>query len=91
MSKESLKMSNGKKDSLQITRYLLDKMGEDKELGWFNMLGDLSDEDVSEYGMGMDMFNRMSEWSNRVNLINCKLVDGKMVWNDTHRIIISNV
>lgn len=51
------KLFKERKDSLQITRYLLDKMGEDKELGWFNMLGDLSDEDVCEYGMSMGMLN----------------------------------
>ncbi len=67
MSKESLKMSNGKKDSLQITRYLLDKMGEDKELGWFNLLGDLSDEDVSEYGMSIKQLNGIRVWGNRLD------------------------
>ena len=51
------KIGKEKTDSLLITRYLIDKMGEDKELGWFNMLGDLSDEDVSEYGMSMNQLN----------------------------------
>jgi len=57
------KLKEGK-DSLQITRYLLDKMGEDKELGWFNMLGDLSDEDVCDYGISMGMLNGMRVWDN---------------------------
>jgi len=85
------KLFKERKDSLQITRYLLDTMGEGKELGWLSVLGDIGDEDVSEYGMSMKQLNDMRVWDNRVNLINCKLVDGKMVWNDTHRIIISNV
>jgi len=62
------KLKEGK-DSLQITRYLLDKMGEDKELGWLNMLGDLSDEDVCDedvcdYGISMGMLNGMRVWDN---------------------------
>ena len=91
MSKKMSKMSKEKKDSLQITRYLIDRMWDGKEVGWLSMLDDVGDREVSEYGMSMDMLNRMREWDNRVNLINCKLVDGKMVWNDTHRIIISSV
>jgi hypothetical protein len=63
-------------DSLQITRYLIDKMGEGNEVGWLSVLNVGSDEDISEYGMSMDMLNRMTEWSNMVNLIDCKGVDG---------------
>ncbi len=77
------KMSKEKKDSLLITRYLLDKMGEDRELGWFNMLGELSDDDVSEYGMSINQLNGMvvygnrlgKVWDNKINLIDCKGLD----------------
>jgi hypothetical protein len=63
------------KDSLQITRYVLDKMGEDRENlgGWLRMLGELMDEDVCEYGMSLTMLN------------------GMRVWSNTHRVIISSV
>ena len=57
------------KDSLQITRYLIDKMGDGNEVGWLSVLNVGSDEDISEYGMSMDMLNRMSEWSNRVDAL----------------------
>ena len=67
------KMGN-KEDSLQITRYLIDKMGDDslKVCGWLSMLGDVCDEEVSEYGMSMGVLNSMGVWDNRFNLINCK-------------------
>ena len=58
-----------RKDSLQITRYLIDKMGEGNEVGWLSVMNVGSDEDISEYGMSMDMLNRMSEWSNRVDAL----------------------
>jgi hypothetical protein len=50
------KLLKERKDSLQITRYVLDKMGEGNELCWLSML-DGSDEDVCEYGMSMGMLN----------------------------------
>ena len=56
-------------DSLQITRYLIDKMGDGNEVGWLSVLNVGSDEDISEYGMSMDMLNRMREWSNRVDAL----------------------
>jgi len=56
-------------DSLQITRYLIDKMGDGNEVGWLSVLNVGSDEDISEYGMSMDMLNRMSEWSKRVDAL----------------------
>ena len=68
-SKKMFKMSKEKNDSLQITRYLLDKMGEDKELGWFNLLGDLSDEDVSEYGMSIKQLNGIRVCGNRLDAL----------------------
>jgi hypothetical protein len=50
------KLLKERKDSLQITRYLIDKMGEGNELGWLSMLGG-GDEEVSDYGMSMNQLN----------------------------------
>jgi hypothetical protein len=61
MSKKMSKMSKEKKDSLQITRYVLDKMWDDKInlFGWLSMLGELGDEEVSDYGMSNNQLNGM--------------------------------
>ena len=52
-------MSKEKKDSLQITRYLIDRMGDGKEVGWLSMLDDVGDREVSEYGMSNNQLNGM--------------------------------
>lgn len=62
------KLLKERKDSLQITRYLIDKMGEDrfKVGGWLSML-DGSDVDISEYGMSMNQLNGTVMWGNRLD------------------------
>lgn len=57
------KLLKERKDSLQITRYLIDKMGDGNELGWLSML-DGGDVEVSEYGMSMNQLNGMRVWDN---------------------------
>jgi hypothetical protein len=45
-----------------ITRYLLDKMAEDRinMLSWLCMSSDACDEDLSEYGMSLGVLNSIS-------------------------------
>ena len=62
-------MSKEKKDSLQITRYLIDRMGDGKEVGWLSMLDDVGDREVSEYGMSNNQLNGMRGWDNTHRII----------------------
>jgi len=46
-----------------ITRYLLDKMSEDRinMLSWLCMSSNTCDEDLSEYGMSLGVLNSLSD------------------------------
>ncbi len=54
-------------DSLLITRYVFDKLGEEEVLGWLSILDLGCDEDISDYGMSMNQLNGTVMWGNRLD------------------------